>query len=306
MATTRGDEECGLSTGNPGDSNNNSLIAGKLLPVGGMLKMPGKRLINCQIWQDEQFGELSFFEQALWIGLFGACADDQGRLVDNPRLIRATLWPLKDVDASEIIQGLAHFNQLDWIVSYEREGKYYIQIVGWWKNQPMQWAQPSKLPPPRNWTDRVRASYGTNYVCENWDDDIIIPDVNDLRDGPNELPSAVITLQRKPEIIKRKRAYTPMSEACRIYFDIMKVRPNKIQTEAIDKAVKNMTRWRETLTTWRLSGYNPMNVANILDAYQGKSKGKGTTREKLGLAMGNHLQDVEQVIKLNDREVAGE
>jgi hypothetical protein len=126
-------------------------------------------MIASTTWEDEFVGEMDWFQRCLWIGLFSACADDQGRLLDNPILIRAKIFPYDDLDLSEIEKGLSLFEDYGKIIRYEKHGKKYIQITQWWKNQNPRWASNSKLPAPDNWIDKIRTRINGEYVTENWD-----------------------------------------------------------------------------------------------------------------------------------------
>lgn len=130
--------------------------------------MATKRLILSNIWEDEFFGTLSFFNRLLWIGLFSRCADDQGRMIDNPVVIRSQVFPYDDIPARDINDGLEYFANEGKIIRYEVEGKRYIQIVKWWENQSMQWAMFSKYPSPPAWDDRIRTTYKGQYYAVNW------------------------------------------------------------------------------------------------------------------------------------------
>ena len=130
--------------------------------------MANSRVISSSVWEDDWFGPLSFFEQTLWIGLFSRCADDQGRLLDNTVLIRAAVFPYKDIDLANVEQALAHFETSQRIHRYEARGKRLIQIRHWWKHQPQQWASASKWPAPPGWIDHVRTRENGQYVTENW------------------------------------------------------------------------------------------------------------------------------------------
>lgn len=129
--------------------------------------MAERRAIKSRIWDDEFFGELSFFEGLLWIGLFSRLADDQGRLVDNPALISSQVFPYKSVPAADIEMALQSFGEH--IIRYEVNGKRYIQLPKWWDNQPLQYAVPSNYPAPDGWTDHYRTTYKGKYVVFNWD-----------------------------------------------------------------------------------------------------------------------------------------
>lgn len=130
--------------------------------------MATKRIITSDMWQDEWFGQLGFFEQLLWIGLFSRCADDQGRLSDNAIIIRSLVFPYKDVAVVEIDAALKQFEADGRILRYQVEGKRLIQITRWWAHQRGQWAMPSKYPAPAGWVDQVRAYMRGKYIEENW------------------------------------------------------------------------------------------------------------------------------------------
>ena len=130
--------------------------------------MANKRLITSAIWEDDWFGQLDFFDQALWIGLFSKCADDQGRLLDNAVLMRAAIFPYKDIDVARIQAALAGFEQDGRIHRYEAGGKALVQILNWWAHQPQQWASESKWEAPAGWVDHVRTRVNGQYHEANW------------------------------------------------------------------------------------------------------------------------------------------
>jgi hypothetical protein len=131
--------------------------------------MAQSRLISSDIWSDDWFGPLPFFDQALWIGLFSTCADDQGRLLDNPILIRAAVFPYKDTHIEDIEAALSRFTAAGRLHRYQADGKSLAQIVNWWDHQRPQWAQPSRWPAPVGWQDAVRTRQNGAYVALNWD-----------------------------------------------------------------------------------------------------------------------------------------
>lgn len=128
--------------------------------------MAERRAIKSKIWEDEFFGNLSDLAMLVWIGLFSRMADDQGRLIDNPSLISAQIFPYKGVQASAIEGCLCEFS--DRIIRYEAGGRRYIQIVKWWENQPQQYATPSNYPAPDGWEDHYRTNYKGKYIVYNW------------------------------------------------------------------------------------------------------------------------------------------
>jgi len=126
-------------------------------------------MISSCTWKDEFIGELDYFQRCLWIGLFSSCADDQGRMLDNPILIRADLFPYDDIQIDIIENGLALFEKQGKIVRYNNNKKKYIQLLKWWENQKPQWASRSKFPAPESWQDHVRTRENGKYITDNWD-----------------------------------------------------------------------------------------------------------------------------------------
>jgi len=127
-----------------------------------------RRVITPGLFEDEWFGGLEDREQLVWIGLFGVLADDQGRLLDNPALIRARLWPYRDVSASHVAEALERFTSDKRLHRYIVADKPLLQIVKWWKHQKPQWASRSDLPAPDGWQDRVRTRQSGEYIEDGW------------------------------------------------------------------------------------------------------------------------------------------
>ena len=128
--------------------------------------MAERRAIKSKIWEDEFFGELSILAQLIWIGIFSRCVDDQGRMVENPSIIKSQLFPYKDISVDEISACLDEFD--GHIIRYEIAGRKYIQIEKWKDNQPLQYAVPSNYPAPEGWIDRYKTYYKGMYIVYNW------------------------------------------------------------------------------------------------------------------------------------------
>lgn len=133
--------------------------------------MADKRMLSSNIWQDEFFGELSLLDRLLWIGLFSV-ADDQGRCPLAPPILRSKIFPWDEtITAAQILDGIRIFEQAGKIVIYQDDkGRQILQLVNWWRHQNLQWPQPSSLPAPDGWTDRVRYHISrAKVVTLNWD-----------------------------------------------------------------------------------------------------------------------------------------
>ena len=73
--------------------------------------------------------------------------DDHGRGVDNPRLIKAALWPLDDDVTAAVVESyqetLADHGRID---RYEVDGKRYFQVLRWDEHQRPQRPADSVIP----------------------------------------------------------------------------------------------------------------------------------------------------------------
>jgi len=126
-----------------------------------------RRVITPTLFEDEWFGSLGDREQLVWVGIFGVLADDQGRLPNNPALIRSRLWPYRDVPAEDVAAAVERFVTDGRLHRYEVDGKALLQVVNWWRHQKPQWAMRSPLPAPPGWRDRVRTRGGGEYIEED-------------------------------------------------------------------------------------------------------------------------------------------
>jgi len=133
------------------------------------------RTIDPNIFTDDFIGTQSMRLRILWMGLILSLADDQGRLVDNPALIRVTVFPYDtDITTKDIETDLRILAKAHKVVRYHAgsngDGKELIQIAKWWRYQiRAQWAKRSTYPAPLKWVDRVRCHTTGNVIDEeNW------------------------------------------------------------------------------------------------------------------------------------------
>jgi len=136
--------------------------------------MASMRAIRPEIFLDDWIGSLDYFHRWLWIGLFAAVADDQGRFWLNPLKIRAeVLAHPRDAEITndEIIAAIKVFEEAGKLHVYYKDNKSICQIVSWWKNQQPRWANKSEYPPPDKWKDRERYGKGQGKQphSKNWD-----------------------------------------------------------------------------------------------------------------------------------------
>lgn len=135
--------------------------------------MANRRMISADLFEDDFIGSLDFFSRIAWIGLIVACADDQGRFLDNPAIIRSKVFALdNDVKDKKVESTISELSAAGKILRYKSNNKRLIQIVNWWKYQSPSWASPSKFPAPDGWTDRAKYHKQDNKVESiNWSEE---------------------------------------------------------------------------------------------------------------------------------------
>ena len=137
--------------------------------------MANRRMIYQDFFEDDYFGIAEPLMRLTWIGLITAVADDQGRVLDNSSLIKSKVFVYdRNVNEAMIDEWLCKLDNAGKIIRYEIEGKRLIQIVNWWSYQTPAWANRSKYPAPKEWTDRVRChvsgnNQGGKVETMNWD-----------------------------------------------------------------------------------------------------------------------------------------
>lgn len=153
--------------------------------------MTSKRIIDSALFEDDFVGGLDFFGRYLWIGLFSAVADDQGRFLDNAAIIRAKVFPFDAVTDAQVEAVLVQLAEAGKITRYLVDGKRLVQINHWWVYQQPSWALPSRFPAPEGWVDRAKYhAKGNRIIVVNWDSEGgYVEDVSSLL--PSALPSAL-------------------------------------------------------------------------------------------------------------------
>jgi len=107
------------------------------------------RSVHPDICQSEAMAAISASGERTFVRLWTHC-DDDGRCVDNPRLIKAALYPLhEDVTATTLETDLLELTDAGLIVRYAVDGKRYLVIRSWAEYQHPQRPRASKYPPPQ-------------------------------------------------------------------------------------------------------------------------------------------------------------
>lgn len=129
-----------------------------------------RRMLNSEMFSDEVFIQLDDITRLIWVGLIVGVADDQGRLLDNPVIIKAKIFPADTKSTQRIQKSLKILENHGLIYRYTKNKKNIIQIVNWWKHQTPSWASPSTFEAPDGWVDREKYNAGDKKVTMNgWD-----------------------------------------------------------------------------------------------------------------------------------------
>lgn len=106
------------------------------------------RTIKPEFFTSQTIDALSLAEQRTFIGLW-TYADDFGKGVDDPRLIKAAIWPLRERHtAKKVDADMAALEAAGLIQRYEFSGRRYFQILGWAEHQRVNRPSSSRIPPP--------------------------------------------------------------------------------------------------------------------------------------------------------------
>lgn len=93
-------------------------------------------------------------EQRLtFIGLW-THVDDEGRCVDDARLIKAALWPLDDRTAADVDTDLWALTEASLIVRYVLSERSYLAVRNWGEHQRINRSTTSNLPDPEEGAPR--------------------------------------------------------------------------------------------------------------------------------------------------------
>lgn len=105
------------------------------------------RTIKPEFFTSLSIAELALTARLTFIGLWTHC-DDEGRCVDDARLIKAALWPLDDRTAADVESDLGALSEASLITRYEVNGRRYLAVCGWSEHQRVNRPTKSKHPAP--------------------------------------------------------------------------------------------------------------------------------------------------------------
>lgn len=106
------------------------------------------RTIKPEFFTSLTIADLTPEQRLTFIGLW-THVDDEGRCVDDPRLIKAALWPLDDRTAADIEIDLKALSESSLITRYVVRRKRYLAVTNWHEHQKINRPSPTKLPAPK-------------------------------------------------------------------------------------------------------------------------------------------------------------
>lgn len=105
------------------------------------------RTIKPDFFTSLTIADLTPEQRLTFIGLW-THADDEGRCVDDPRLIKAAIWPLDDRTSADIEIDLKALSESSLITRYALNRKRYLAVTNWFEHQRINRPTESKLPSP--------------------------------------------------------------------------------------------------------------------------------------------------------------
>lgn len=109
-------------------------------------------------WSDQLLVTLTRDERFTYKGLIEVCADDEGRFIADPRVVKGRVWPYDDDLTTEWVERVLatlsalgadeHDGEYGRIMLYAHKGARYGWVVRWARHQRISHPTPSTLPPP--------------------------------------------------------------------------------------------------------------------------------------------------------------
>ena len=119
------------------------------------------RTIKPSFFRSIPMSELPISTRMTYIGLW-TYVDDEGRGVDDTRLIKSELWPLDaKYTLSKVEKDLALLHAKGLIIRYSVGTRTYLAVPSWTEHQKINRPYPSSLPDPSEGTERPVDNHGS-------------------------------------------------------------------------------------------------------------------------------------------------
>jgi hypothetical protein len=103
------------------------------------------RTIKPEFFTSLTIADLPLTTRLTFIGIW-THVDDEGRCVDDARLIKAAVWPLDDVTSGDVETDLKRLSESSLIARYKVGDRSYLEVTGWREHQKINRPTPSKHP----------------------------------------------------------------------------------------------------------------------------------------------------------------
>jgi hypothetical protein len=107
------------------------------------------RTIKPEFFTSLTIADLTPEQRLTFVGLW-THVDDAGRCIDDPRLIKAAVWPLDDRTAADIEIDLKALSESSLILRYTLNRKRFLAVRSWSEHQRINRPTPSNLPDPQD------------------------------------------------------------------------------------------------------------------------------------------------------------
>lgn len=104
------------------------------------------RILKESICTSDTVDQLSWFEECFFTRLIVNC-DDFGRMDARPAILKARLFPLKNVTEKQVSDALNKLSTVGIAIVYKYDDRPYLQLVTWESHQQVR-AKKSKYPAP--------------------------------------------------------------------------------------------------------------------------------------------------------------
>ncbi|GAA2566161.1 hypothetical protein GCM10010435_44160 [Winogradskya consettensis] len=127
------------------------------------------RSIKPEFFTSLTIASLPLHAQMTFIGLW-THVDDEGRCVDDARLIKAAIWPLAERLASDVEEDLKALTESSLITRYKVGERSFLAVTNWHEHQRINRPTASKVPaPPSRAEQAKRASEEQARAGSSWE-----------------------------------------------------------------------------------------------------------------------------------------
>lgn len=206
------------------------------------------RSIKPAFWKSLSIGALPVETRLHFIGLWNY-ADDEGRGIDDARLLKGELWPLDDkITVSKVDQMQLRLAEAGRIVRYTDGVRYYFAITNWSEHQRVDKPQDSPIPPPDGaecsptvpgtlWEGSLLDRKGKEGRGEEGDRNGLATVVPNGR-PPDRIYELLFALETGLAYSKENRTVLTSTAAGVLNRAVAEVRATKITAEALGEAIQ--------------------------------------------------------------------